>query len=203
MSQILEEVLNANESYAASFGSKSKLPMPPARQFAILTCMDARLDPAKFAGLSEGDAHVIRNAGGRASDDAIRSLVISHKLLGTREWFVIHHTDCGMLTFTNEVMRELLAKSLDTASFHNGQWRDPGTGGGSPAGEYMEWLTIQDLAKSVISDVTRIRQHPLVPPKIPIYGYIYNVSSGKLVEVPEAMSLGEPNGAKRAAAGRS
>ena len=202
MSQILEEVLNANESYAASFGSKSKLPMPPARQFAILTCMDARLDPAKFAGLSEGDAHVIRNAGGRASDDAIRSLVISYKLLGTREWFVIHHTDCGMLTFTNEVMRELLAKSLDTASFHNGQWRDPGTGGGSPAGEYMEWLTIKDLAKSVISDVTRIRHHPLVPSKIPIYGYIYNVSSGKLVEVPEAMSLGEPNGAKRAAAAR-
>ncbi len=202
MSQILEEVLNANESYAASFGSKSKLPMPPARQFAILTCMDARLDPAKFAGLSEGDAHVIRNAGGRASDDAIRSLVISYKLLGTREWFVIHHTDCGMLTFTNEVMRELLAKSLDTASFHNGQWRDPGTGGGSPAGEYLEWLTIKDLAKSVVSDVTRIRHHPLVPPKIPIYGYIYNVSSGKLVEVPEAMSLGEPNGAKRAAAAR-
>jgi carbonic anhydrase len=202
LSQILEEVLNANESYAASFGSRSKLPMPPARQFAILTCMDARLDPAKFAGLSEGDAHVIRNAGGRASDDAIRSLVISYKLLGTREWFVIHHTDCGMLTFSNEVMRELLAKSLDTASFHNGHWRDPGTGGGSPAGEYIEWLTIKDLARSVVSDVIRIRSHPLVPAKIPIYGYIYNVSSGKLVEVPEAMSRGESNGSKRAAAGR-
>jgi carbonic anhydrase len=176
--------------------------MPPARQFAILTCMDARLDPAKFAGLSEGDAHVIRNAGGRASDDAIRSLVISYKLLGTREWFVIHHTDCGMLTFSNDVMRELLAKSLDTASFHNGHWRDPGTGGGSPAGDYLEWLTIKDLAKSVVADVTRIRQHPLVPSRIPIYGYIYNVSSGKLVEVPEAMSLGESNGAKRTSAGR-
>ena len=203
MSQILDEVLNANESYAASFGAKSKLPMPPARQFAILTCMDARLDPAKFAGLSEGDAHVIRNAGGRASDDAIRSLVISYKLLGTREWFVIHHTDCGMLTFTNEVMRELLAKSLDTAGFHNGQWRDPATGGGSPAAEYIEWLTIKDLAKSVIADVTRIRHHPLVPARVPVYGYIYNVSSGKLVEVPEAMSVGEANGAKRAAAGRT
>jgi carbonic anhydrase len=201
LSQILEEVLNANESYAASFGAKSKLPMPPARQFAILTCMDARLDPAKFAGLSEGDAHVIRNAGGRASDDAIRSLVISYKLLGTREWFVIHHTDCGMLTFSNEVMRELLSKSLDTASFHNGQWRDPGTGGGSAAGDYTEWLTIKDLAKSVVSDVIRIRTHPLVPPRIPIYGYIYNVSSGKLVEVPEAVSLGQSNGVKRAASG--
>jgi carbonic anhydrase len=200
LSQILEEVLNANESYAASFGAKSKLPMPPARQFAILTCMDARLDPAKFAGLSEGDAHVIRNAGGRASDDAIRSLVISYKLLGTREWFVIHHTDCGMLTFTNETMRDLLSKSLETASFHNGQWRDPGTGGGSIAAEYIEWLTIKDLAKSVVSDVTRIRNHPLVPSKITVHGYIYNVSSGKLVEVPEATAMGEPNGTKRAAA---
>jgi carbonic anhydrase len=200
LSQILEEVLNANESYAASFGAKSKLPMPPARQFAILTCMDARLDPAKFAGLSEGDAHVIRNAGGRASDDAIRSLVISYKLLGTREWFVIHHTDCGMLTFTNEAIRELLAKSLDTASFHNGQWRDPGTGGGSQLGDYIEWLTIKDLAKSVVSDVTRIRSHPLVPTRIAIHGYIFNVSSGKLVEVPEATSLGEPYGHKKTSA---
>ena len=90
------EIVSANDAYVASFGAKSELALPPARQFAILTCMDARLDPAKYAGLSEGDAHVIRNAGGRASDDAIRSLVISYKLLGTREWFVIHHTNCGM-----------------------------------------------------------------------------------------------------------
>ena len=91
-SHILAEVMTANAKYVAGFGSKGELAMPPARRFAILTCMDARLDPAKYAGLSEGDAHVIRNAGGRASDDAIRSLVISHKLLGTNEWFVIHHT---------------------------------------------------------------------------------------------------------------
>ena len=102
---ILDEVLAANAEYAASFGSKGSLALPPARGFAILTCMDARLDPAKYAGLSEGDAHVIRNAGGRASDDAIRSLVISYKLLGTREWFVIHHTNCGMEFFTDDVMR--------------------------------------------------------------------------------------------------
>src|SRR6202795_4050931 len=106
---VLPEVLKANETYAASFGAKSQLAMPPARRFAILTCMDARLDPAKYAGLSEGDAHVIRNAGGRASDDAIRSLVISYKLLGTREWFVVHHTKCGMLYFTDDLMRNLLA----------------------------------------------------------------------------------------------
>src|SRR6202047_1307582 len=113
---VLPEVLKANETYAASFGAKSQLAMPPARRFAILTCMDARLDPAKYAGLSEGDAHVIRNAGGRASDDAIRSLVISYKLLGTKEWFVIHHTECGMLYFTNEVIRGLLSQSLETAT---------------------------------------------------------------------------------------
>ena len=101
MSNIKEEVLRANAAYAAEFGDKGNLPMPPGRSFAILTCMDARLDPAKYAGLAEGDAHIIRNAGGRASDDAIRSLVISYKLLGTKEWFVIHHTDCGMETFNN------------------------------------------------------------------------------------------------------
>jgi carbonic anhydrase len=111
MSKVLDEVLAGNEAYVAAFGDKGTLPLPPARRFAILTCMDARLDPAKFAGLKEGDAHVIRNAGGRASDDAIRSLVISHKLLGTNEWFVIPHTDCGMETFTDEVMRSLLRKS--------------------------------------------------------------------------------------------
>ena len=115
MSDVLNEVLNANREYSQHFGEKGKLALPPARRFAVLTCMDARLDPAKFAGLSEGDAHVIRNAGGRASDDAIRSLVISYKLLGTREFFVIHHTDCGMQFFTNEVIRGLLASSLETA----------------------------------------------------------------------------------------
>ncbi len=114
MTATYDAVLKANAQYAAGFGDKGKLAMPPARRFAILTCMDARLDPAKYAGLAEGDAHVIRNAGGRASDDAIRSLVISHKLLGTNEWFVIHHTDCGMLTFTNEVMSDLLEDNLQT-----------------------------------------------------------------------------------------
>jgi carbonic anhydrase len=114
VTKILDEVLAANTKYAENFGDKGNLPLPPSRHFAILTCMDARLDPAKYAGLAEGDAHVIRNAGGRASDDAIRSLVISYKLLGTSEWFVIHHTDCGMLLFTNDDMRRLLASSLKT-----------------------------------------------------------------------------------------
>jgi carbonic anhydrase len=148
--------------------------------------MDARLDPAKFAGLAEGDAHVIRNAGGRGSDDAIRSLVISYKLLGTREWFVIHHTNCGMEFFTNEVMRGLLANSLETAALTDKGFQDVGKGPGSHAGEYIEWLTIRDQAQSVRDDVQRIREHPLVPENIAVYGYIYDVNSGKLLEVPEA-----------------
>jgi len=127
---IYDEVLQANEAYASSFGTKGELALPPARHFAILTCMDARLDPAKYAGLTEGDAHVIRNAGGRASDDAIRSLVISYKLLGTQEWFVIHHTNCGMEFFTDEVMRGLLASSLETAELGSDGFRDVGPAGG-------------------------------------------------------------------------
>lgn len=191
MSKVFHEVLRANEAYVDAFGDKGKLAMPPARRFAILTCMDARLDPAKFAGLAEGDAHVIRNAGGRASDDAIRSLVISYKLLGTREWFVVHHTHCGMETFTNEVMGGLLAKSLKTASLGAEGWSDVGPGPGSPEGAKIDWLTIKDMKASVVEDVTRIRNHPLVPKDIPIYGYIYEVASGRLLEVPEAMVAGQ------------
>jgi carbonic anhydrase len=157
MTKIVDEVLAANASYAASFGDKAALAMPPVRRFAILTCMDARLDPAKFAGLAEGDAHVIRNAGGRASDDAIRSLVISHKLLGTAEWFVIHHTDCGMETFTDDIIRNLLRQSLDTARFEGGRWRDVGQGPGSPEGDFIDWLTIRNQGESVTTDVRRIR----------------------------------------------
>ncbi len=189
MSQIRD--LAANAAYAESFGNKAQLPMPPGRQFAILTCMDARLDPAQYAGLAEGDAHVIRNAGGRASDDAIRSLVISYKLLGTREWFVIHHTDCGMQTFSNDIMRSLLASSLQTASVDASGWHDSGDGPGSTEGNYIDWLTISDNAKSVIEDVQRIRNHSLVPSHIPIYGYIYNVKTGQLEEMPEATEAGK------------
>ena len=190
MSQVRDEVLRANDRYSAAFGDKGKLPMPPGRRFAILTCMDARLDPAQFAGLAEGDAHVIRNAGGRASDDAIRSLVISYKLLGTREWFVIHHTDCGMETFTNEVIRGLLAQSLKTASVDERGWHDSGDGPGSTAAEEIDFLTIADLPGSVVDDVRRIREHPLVPRDIPIYGYIYDVRTGRLQEVPKAAEIG-------------
>ncbi len=190
MSQILDEVLSANAAYAETFGDKATLALPPARRFAILTCMDARLDPAKFAGLSEGDAHVIRNAGGRASEDAIRSLVISHKLLGTREWFVVHHTNCGMELFTSETMSSLLKGSLEIATYEAGEWRNTGSGPGSDAGEFVPWLTIAQPHDAVVSDVQRIRSHPLVPPAIPVYGYLFDVKTGVLVEVPEATRVG-------------
>jgi len=192
MSSTLDQVLAANRRYAEGFDAKGRLPMPPARRFAILTCMDARLDPAAFAGLAEGDAHVIRNAGGRASDDAIRSLVISYKLLGTREWFVIHHTDCGMETFTNDVIRELLASSLQTAELGARGWSDTGRGPGSREGDYIDWLTIRDQAASVLADVERIRHHSLVPPDIAIYGYLFDVKTGLLEEVKAATRAGRP-----------
>ena len=190
LTQVHQEVLNANARYVESFGDKGKLALPPARRFAILTCMDARLDPAKLAGLAEGDAHVIRNAGGRASDDAIRSLVISHKLLGTREWFVVHHTDCGMELFTDEIMGDLLEGSLSTAAYGPEGWRNQKSEGGSPAGRYIAWLTIRDQARSVTADVRRIRSHPLVPGDVPIYGYLYDVKTGRLSEIDTATEAG-------------
>jgi len=189
---VRDEVLEANQAYGASFGSKAELAVPPSRHLAILTCMDARLDPAKYAGLSEGEAHVIRNAGGRASDDAIRSLVISYKLLGTSEWFVIHHTQCGMEFFTDEVMRGLLASSLETAELGTDGFHDVGAGPGSTEGNYIDWLTISDSPASVAEDVARIRAHPLVPGSIAIYGYLFDVKTGLLIEVPEATKAGAP-----------
>ncbi|MGD0054088.1 MAG: carbonic anhydrase [Acidimicrobiales bacterium] len=187
---VRDEVLAANKEYVDTFGERGALALPPARQIAILTCMDARLDPAKYAGLAEGDAHVIRNAGGRASDDAIRSLVISYKLLGTKEWFVIHHSDCGMEFFTDEVIRGLLAQSLETASLGPDGFFDVGPGPGSGEGAFIDWLTISGTNQGVVEDVERIRRHPLVPGRIPIYGFVYDVRTGALIEVPEATKAG-------------
>lgn len=189
MSQIKSDVEEANTAYAESF-DKGDLALPPARGFLILTCMDARLDPAKYAGLAEGDAHVVRNAGGRASDDAIRSLVISHKLLGTREWFVIHHTDCGMLFFDDSAMADLLAGSLETAELTESGFQNASEPGGSPEGRYVKWHTIRDQEEAVVEDVMRIRAHPLVNPAILIYGYVYDVKTGKLKEVTQATEAG-------------
>jgi carbonic anhydrase len=189
---VVDEILKANSEYAQSFGTKGDLPLPPGRQFAVLTCMDARLDPAKYAGLQEGDAHVIRNAGGRASDDAIRSLVISHKLLGTATWLVIHHTNCGMELFSDGVIGELLEDDLGTAAFDGSTWSNPKHRGGHCAGHFIKWHTIANQEASVAHDVRRIREHPLVPKYIPIYGFIYDVKTGRLNEVSAASAVGRP-----------
>lgn len=190
MSTIFREIIDANNAYSRNFGKKANLSIPPTKKVAILTCMDARLDPAKFAGLTEGDAHIIRNAGGRASDDAIRSLVISHKLLGTNHWFVIHHTECGMETFTNEIISSLLAGSLATAKLDTAGWKNTTENGGSEEGKYINWLTVKDQKVSVLEDVKRIRKHPLVNPSVEIFGFIFDVKSGRLIEVPEASAAG-------------
>ena len=161
---VLSEMLDANARYAASF-TQGNLPMPPGRKVAVLTCMDARLDPAKFLGLHEGDAHVIRNAGGRADEDAIRSLVISYKLLGTREFLVIHHVDCGMLTFSNEDLRRQLREDL-----------------GADASK-IDFLPFSDLDASVRTDVATLRASPLFPKDLPVTGFVYDVHSGRLREI--------------------
>jgi carbonic anhydrase len=164
---VVPQFLSSNERYAAHF-AKGDLPMPPGRQVAILACMDARLDPARALGLEEGDAHVIRNAGGRASDDALRSLIISQQLLGTREVVVIHHTDCGMLTFSNDDLRAKLAGQFDA---------DP---------QAIDFLPFADVAQSVRDDVATIRSSPFVPDDIPVSGFIYDVHTGRLEPVPES-----------------
>jgi carbonic anhydrase len=160
---VADEFVQANQQYAAAF-DKGSLPMPPRRHVAVVTCMDARLDPAKFLGLQEGDAHVIRNAGGRAAD-AIRSLVISQQLLGTREVVVIHHTDCGMLTFTDDQLRQKLRDDLGA------QTTDA-------------FLPFSDLEQSVRDDVAAIRTAPLLLKDVPVRGFIYDVRTGRLQEVP-------------------
>lgn len=183
MSDNFSKILEANYNYSKEFGDKSEFDAPPKRKIAILTCMDARLNPSSFAGLQEGDAHVIRNAGGRASLDAIRSLVISYKLLGTREWYIIHHTDCGMATFTNEIMVKQFSHEEDDEKKQD-QWED------FKAAKELDWLTFKDPAGSLIDDVKTIRNHPLVPGYIPIYGLIFNVKTGRLEEVNEANEAG-------------
>lgn len=181
--------LQANAAYAAGF-TKGGLALPPAKRAAMLVCMDARIVPAAAFGLAEGDVHVIRNAGGRASDDAIRSLVISHKLLGTSEFYVVHHTDCGMQYFTDAQLAALLEGSLATAAIvptaDGVDFKNVTSEGGSPDGKYVAWLAFKDLEGSVREDVARIRAHALVDKAVPIHGYIYDVKSGKLAHVVTA-----------------
>ena len=171
-----DELLAANQSYASAF-DRGDLPMPPARRVAILTCMDARLHPETFLGLEIGDAHVIRNAGGRASQDALRSLVISQRLLGTNEIVVIHHTDCGMQTFQNQ---DLAAKIRADLGVDASDW---------------DFLPFADLEESVREDVQALRASSLIPLDIPISGAIYDVRSGQLREVVRSEASREVGGA--------
>jgi len=160
----IDRMVEANQGFAGGF-DQGGLPMPPARATAILTCMDARLHPAKFLGLGVGDAHVIRNAGGRASEDAVRSLIISSRLLGTREFAVIHHTDCGMLTFSNDDLRDKLAAET-----------------GADASR-IDFLPFGDLNQSVRDDVATIKASPFIDEDIPVSGFVYDVASGRLSPV--------------------
>ena len=157
---VVDEVTQANERYASGFG-KGDLPMPPGRKFAVVTCMDARLDPAGFLGLHEGDAHVIRNAGGLVNNETIRSLVISHHLLGTQEAIVIGYTDCGRLTFTNDDVHEKLG----------------------PKSENIDFQPFPDVAERVRQSVETIRSHPLLPDSFGASGFVYDVGSGRIEPV--------------------
>ncbi|MGE5645405.1 MAG: beta-class carbonic anhydrase [Acidobacteriota bacterium] len=165
---VIDEVLQGNQNYASKFNA-GQLPMPPARKLAVVACMDARLDVARILGLKPGDAHVIRNAGGIVSGDALRSLIISHHLLGTEEFMVINHTDCGMLTFRDQELFDRLRKSTGTstsapASFH----------------------AFTSLEENVREQIQNIRSHPWLPKSIPVRGFVYDVKTGRLNEVDAA-----------------
>jgi carbonic anhydrase len=166
MSENIRRILSDNAEYAKEFGDKGKLGIVPARKMAILTCMDSRIEPMRLAGLNTGDAHIIRNAGGRASEDAIRSLIVSNRLVGTNEWLVIHHTGCGIENMTNEKMAAL-ANRTNSAS----------------EGDFINWLTIGDRIESIRQDVKRLREHPLTPPDVTVSGFIYDIETGLLTEV--------------------
>lgn len=162
---VIEEVLTANQSYARSF-SLGHLPMPPARKLAVVACMDARLTVEQMLGLKTGDAHIIRNAGGIVTEDVVRSLVISHHLLGTEEFVIINHTDCGMLTFKDE---QLLAKLEEQT--------------GTSAVEPSHFRAFSDVRDNVRQQIKRVLAHPWIPERIPVRGFVYDVKTGRLEEV--------------------
>jgi carbonic anhydrase len=162
---VIEEVLEANEQYARTF-ALGHLPMPPARKLAVVACMDARLTIEQALGLRTGDAHIIRNAGGIVTEDAIRSLIISHHLLGTQEFIIINHTDCGMLTFRDEELRAKLRQNTGAAAV-------------APS-SFHAFSRVED---NVREQIQRVRSHPWVPAHIPVRGFVYDVGSGRLHEV--------------------
>jgi carbonic anhydrase len=165
---IVPELMAANERYAAQF-TNGDLPMPPRHKLVVLTCMDARIDPLRALGLEEGDAHVLRNSGGRPTTDVIRSIAVSQEMLDTREVVVIHHTECGSIRITNDSIRERLASSL-------------GTDAGHVAGE-IDFLPFTDLEQSVRDDIHTLRASPLLRPETEISGFIFDVKTGRLQHI--------------------
>jgi carbonic anhydrase len=165
---VTDEVLKANEAYAQKFNS-GHLPIPPARKLAVLACMDARLVPTEMLGLKIGDAHVIRNAGGIVTEDVLRSLILSHQLLGTQEFIIINHTDCGMLTFKDEDVRSRLAQQT-----------------GSLPVAPVAFHAFSNLDENVRQQIQKVRSHPWLPKTISVRGFIYDVKGGRLKEVVEA-----------------
>ena len=159
---VTDELIKANEAYAGNF-TKGDLPLPPAKKVAVVACMDARLIPTRVLGLDEGDAHVIRNAGGLAKD-ALRSLIISEQLLGTREIVILHHTDCGMLTFKNEDVYAKVEEAL----------------GADASG--IDFLPFPDLDQSVRDDIQFLKDSPLIPDDVSIRGFVYDVKTGRVRE---------------------
>ena len=159
---IIEEVLKANESYAQNF-TLGALPMPPGRKLAVVACMDARVTVEELLGLKTGDAHIIRNAGGIVTEDTLRSLIISHYLLGTQEFMLIHHTDCGMLTFQDEELRAKLQQQTRTATV-------------AP----VHFNAFSDLEEDVRQQVRKLKSHPWIPEHIPVRGFVFDVSTGRL-----------------------
>ncbi len=160
---VTDQYLANNAEYAETFSGP--LPLPPSKQVAVVACMDARLDVYRILGLADGEAHVIRNAGGVVTDDEIRSLAISQRLLGTREIILIHHTDCGMLTFTDDQLREKLHDELGVDA------------------SAIDFLPFSDVAQSVRDDLATIRSSPLLPIRDRVRGFVYDVKDGSLNEV--------------------
>ena len=162
---VIEEVIKANESYAQNF-TLGDLPMPPGRKLAVVACMDARVTVEEVLGLKTGDAHIIRNAGGIVTEDTVRSLIISHHLLGTQEFLLIHHTDCGMLTFKDEELRAKLQQQTGTATV-------------AP----VHFHAFSDLEEDVRQQIQKLKSHPWIPEHIPVRGFIFDVKTGRLHEV--------------------
>ena len=178
---VIDEVLENNQKYADQF-TLGHLPMPPARKLAVLACMDARLTVEQFLGLKTGDAHIIRNAGGIASEDALRSLIISHHLLGTQEFIIVNHTDCGMLTFKDSELLDRLEKQTGTAFV-------------AP----VHFHAFSDVEENVRRQIQRVRSHPFIPSHIPVRGFVYDVTNGRLKEIADPAVGKLPTAARRSA----